>query len=144
MDSQDRPLPPICTMTVHIPSEPKMVHMVEAFIDQVRKEIDIQDKVLDNVMISITEAVNNGIIHGNRADPEKFVHVTFNCYPDMLEFIVQDEGPGFNPSEIPDPFHEDNLLKEGGRGVLIINHMMEDVRYEHTPRGMRITMRIHR
>src|SRR5690606_14090573 len=120
------------------------IHMVEGFIEDIQKHITIREEVLDNVMISVTEAVNNGIIHGNAADPRKHVHLTCNCYNDVLEFIIEDEGAGFNPENIPNPIHEDNLLKEGGRGVLIINAMMDDVRYERRTKGMRLTMRIRR
>jgi len=135
---------PLFSKTMLIPSKRTSIHMVETFVESLLELITIRDAIFDNIMISLTEAVNNGIIHGNHSDPEKNVHLTCRCFPNILEFVIQDEGRGFNPAEIPDPFHEDNLLKEGGRGVLIIHAMMEDVRYEKTPEGMRITMRIRR
>jgi anti-sigma regulatory factor (Ser/Thr protein kinase) len=134
----------IFTKFIRIPSERSNIHMTEAFLEEIQKFIDINEDILDKIMISITEGVNNGIIHGNASNPAKTVLLTCNCYVDYLEFIIQDEGPGFDPEELPDPFHEDNILNEGGRGVLIINTMMDEVEYKRTKNGMNITMRIAR
>ena len=47
---------------------------------------------------------------------------------------MEDEGEGFNPDSLPDPTLEENLLREGGRGVYLINHLMDEVRYEKNGR----------
>ena len=95
-------------------------------------------------MISITEVVNNGIIHGNQSDPSKQVHLSCTCYDDRIDFVIRDEGQGFNPDDIPDPLDENNLLKEGGRGVLIVRSMMDDVRFHPTRDGMEVHLTISR
>lgn len=120
------------------------IKLVEAFILEIDDAMHLEESVLDRIMISITEVVNNGIIHGNRSDPEKHVYVTCSCYDDRLEFIIRDEGTGFSPDDIPDPLHEENLLKEGGRGVLIVRSMMDDVHFHPTTGGMEVHLSISR
>ncbi len=102
------------------------------------------EDVLDRIMISVTEAVNNGIIHGNKTDPGKFVDLECTCFDHSAEFIVQDQGGGFVVDDVPDPLDEQNLLKEGGRGVLIIRAMMDEVEITSDEHGTRIRMRIGR
>ncbi|MAT40189.1 MAG: ATP-binding protein [Ectothiorhodospiraceae bacterium] len=143
MNAETNPVPTY-TKTLRLPSITAEVRKVEQFILQAHEAVHFDEDTLDCVMISVTEAVNNAIMHGNRTNPKKYVSLTFNCYSDSFEFIVSDEGPGFDPSSVPNPIHEDNLLKEGGRGILIITTMMDDVSFTKTPNGMKLIMRIGR
>lgn len=106
--------------------------------------LNLEESILDRIMISITEVVNNGIIHGNKADPNKLVHLSCTCYDDRIDFTVRDEGVGFFPDNLPDPLAESNLLKEGGRGVLIIRSMMDVVEFRQGETGMEVFLSIRR
>jgi serine/threonine-protein kinase RsbW len=132
------------TKSISIPSVRTNICLVEAFILEIHDAVALEESVLDRIMISITEVVNNGIIHGNKADPEKHVHVSCSCYEDRVDFVIRDEGSGFRPEDIPDPLAEPNLLKEGGRGVLIIRSMMDRVDFHQTEDGMEVHLSIRR
>lgn len=132
----------ILTKAIRIPSIRSNIRLVEQFILELNDEMQLEESVLDRIMISITEVVNNGIIHGNKADASKHVHLRCQCFPDRMDFFVRDEGRGFLPEDIPDPLDETNLLKEGGRGVLIIRAMMDDVEFRTLETGMEVFLSI--
>ncbi len=132
------------TKSISIPSIRSNINLVEAFILEIHDAMVLEESVLDRIVISITEVVNNGIIHGNQSDPEKNVHITCTCYDDRVDFVIRDEGTGFRPEDIPDPLAEPNLLKEGGRGVLIVRSMMDHVDFHQTTEGMEVHLSIRR
>lgn len=134
----------ILTKDISIPSIRSNIRLVERFILELNDEVALEESVLDRIMISITEVVNNGIIHGNKAEPSKHVHLSCSCYDDRIDFVVRDEGSGFLPDDLPDPLDEDNLLKEGGRGVLIIRAMMDTVEFRQGAQGMEVFLSIRR
>ncbi|MCB2203590.1 ATP-binding protein [bacterium] len=132
------------TKSISIPSVRSNINLVEAFILEIHDAMTLEESVLDRIMISITEVVNNGIIHGNKSDPEKKVHISCSCYEDRVDFVIRDEGTGFHPEDIPDPLAETNLLKEGGRGVLIVRSMMDSVEFHQTDGGMEVHLSVRR
>jgi serine/threonine-protein kinase RsbW len=131
------------TKSISIPSIPSNVQLVERFLLELADLCGFTESVLDRIMISITEIVNNGIRHGNLCDPAKLVHLFCHCHDDRLVFIIRDEGDGFFPDDLPDPLDEHNLLKEGGRGVLIIRSMMDDVTFNKLDHGMEVRASIN-
>ncbi len=130
--------------TISIPSVRSNIRLVEEFVLEIDDALHLDESVLDRIMISVTEVVNNGIIHGNKSNADKHVHLSCICYDDRIDFIVRDEGDGFHPDDLPDPLAEDNLLKEGGRGVLIIRSMMDAVEFRHGEHGMEVYLSIRR
>jgi serine/threonine-protein kinase RsbW len=134
----------ILNKEISIPSIRSNIRLVEAFVLELNDALSLEESVLDRIMISITEVVNNGIIHGNNADERKHVHLSCACFDDRIDFIVRDEGEGFHPDNLPDPLDERNLLKEGGRGVLIIRSMMDTVEFRNSAHGMEVFMSIRR
>lgn len=134
----------ILSKSISIPSIPSNIKLVERFLLDLHDVVGLEESVLDRIMISITEIVNNGILHGNRCDPSKLVHVYCYCYQDRVDFTIQDEGDGFIPDELPDPLDENNLLKEGGRGVLIVKSMMDNVSFRKLDNGMEVHVTILR
>ncbi|MDH7514352.1 MAG: ATP-binding protein [Bacteroidota bacterium] len=130
------------TRSLSIKSERTNIRKVEAFLLDLQKTVHLEPAVLDRILISVTEAVNNGIIHGNKADPSKYVHITCTCFPDHARFEIRDEGQGFSPETVPDPRTDQNLLKEGGRGIFIIRSLMDTVVFEKEKDGMKIVMTI--
>ena len=116
--------------------------MVEDFILELNTVMHFPASVLDNIMISVTEVVNNGIIHGNKLDPTRFVDVTCTYDDDTISFGIQDEGPGFHEEDLPNPLEERNLLKEGGRGIHIVRALMDKVEFLKNDRGMEIRLTI--
>ncbi len=102
--------------------------------------LKIKDERFSTLLVVLTEAVNNAITHGNKRNPAKKVIVTCVRESDALVVTVKDEGNGFNPDAVPDPIHEDNLLRESGRGVFLMRQLMESVSYNKD--GNEVTMKM--
>lgn len=115
--------------------------LVNDLVDEMtRREWPATD--LFRTQLAYEEAIVNAIRHGNRADVDKKVMVEMTCGQDELVITITDEGQGFDPSTIPDPRQEELLEVPGGRGVLLITEIMDEVRFNE--RGNQITMVKHR
>ncbi|NIT58922.1 MAG: ATP-binding protein [Aliifodinibius sp.] len=104
---------------------------LEPFINELKQWADINDEDSSRIMLSLSEAVNNAIIHGNNKNPEKqvVVHSALDEENRILTISVEDEGEGFDPEEIPDPLKEENLLNESGRGVYLIRQYADELQF---------------
>lgn len=90
----------------------------------------LNDKQTDIEMAAF-EALANAVIHGNREDASKQVHIHYACRPgEDIAIVVRDEGTGFNPEKVPDPTAPENIEAEHGRGILMMRAFMDEVRYE--------------
>ena len=94
------------------------------------KEKNIDEDIVFDVHVAFEEALRNAMIHGNKLDPAKKVTVEIELGEKSVTICVEDEGFGFDPGALPDPTLDENLLKEGGRGVYLIKHLMDEVKYE--------------
>jgi serine/threonine-protein kinase RsbW len=121
-------------------SDTKNIHQVEDFFLHLNEEYHITEEKLHALLVAVTEAVNNGMIHGNKNDKTK--HVTISCILDekVLTVIIADEGRGFVPEELPNPLHDENLLRAGGRGVFLMKTLMETVSFNEN--GNEVTMKL--
>lgn len=104
---------------------------LEPFIDELKQWADINDEDTSRIMLTLSEAVNNAIMHGNDENPGKQVVVISSLDEEnrILTISVEDEGKGFDMEEIPDPLKEENLLNEGGRGVYLIKKYADDLQF---------------
>jgi serine/threonine-protein kinase RsbW len=114
---------------LEIPSKPENIYMVENFVDEIKEQLDIGDDVFANIMIALTEAVNNGIIHGNKMNENKNVVVECKKDKKLLSFTVTDEGDGFDYNNLPDPTDPNNLEKLTGRGVFLMKQLSDFLIY---------------
>ena len=115
--------------SLKISSKPENVAAVEKFIDDMRGELNIGDDVYGNVLISVTEAANNAMIHGNKCDEKKEVEIQYgmDARGKNLTFIVKDQGPGFKYGNLPDPTEPENIEKTHGRGVFLMMQLADMV-----------------
>ena len=90
------------------------------------------------VKLALEEALINAIKHGNRMDPAKHVHVEAKIDSKQAEITIEDEGPGFKRTDVPDPTAEENLCKCSGRGILLMESYMNSVQYSKD--GRRVKM----
>jgi serine/threonine-protein kinase RsbW len=88
-----------------------------------------------DVQIAVHEAVINAIVHGNGRDESRRVRLQVAVSPAGLEVRVQDQGRGFDPSEVPDPLAPENLCKSCGRGILFMRSLMDEVRFQRAADG---------
>lgn len=114
-----------CDEKMLISSKPESLLLVERLVEDLCSILGIKEELSGNILISLTEAVNNAIIHGNKNNPEKTVTIQYQVSPQKIVFTVKDEGNGFNPEEIPDPTTNENIEKTGGRGIFIIKKLSD-------------------
>jgi len=115
------------SLKLKIPSLPDNIRIVESFIDNARDEFHFDDNIYGNIMVAVTEAVNNAIVHGNGSNPEKSVDLSLDISENLLQFTIEDEGEGFEFEDLPDPTAPENLLNPGGRGIFLIQHLADKV-----------------
>ena len=120
---------------LEIESDPNNLITVEEFINYFSKDLGLDDDKLSALLLAVTEATTNAIIHGNKSDKNKLVKILAKVIDGKLNVIVKDEGVGFQPESVPDPTDPENLLKDSGRGLYLMRVYMDDLRYNITPEG---------
>jgi serine/threonine-protein kinase RsbW len=118
------------TISIQIPSIIDNIRMIESFIDNAKEKFHLDDDIYGNIMIAVTEAVNNAIKHGNSGNSSKNVYLSLNLNENLLQFIVKDEGSGFDFQNLPDPTSPENLEKPGGRGIFLMKHLSDEVEFK--------------
>ena len=113
--------------------------MIESFIDNAKDRFHLDDDIYGNIMIAVTEAVNNAIKHGNNNNKTKNVHLSLSLQDSMIKFVVKDEGPGFNYENLPDPTSPENLEKPGGRGIFLMRHLSDEVNFREDGRVVELS-----
>jgi len=130
------------TNMLTLASDPKNIARVETFVEGLVDQYHISPDVYGNILISLTEAVTNAIIHGNDNDTSKRVYVKLKKGKDRIAFLISDEGGGFNFDNLPDPTAPENLLKIGGRGVFLMRQLSDDVLFSHNGSTVEIRFKI--
>jgi len=121
--------------SLEIESDPNNLLTVEEFVNYFAREIGIKEEKISGLILSVTEATTNAIIHGNKKNTGKKVKIDVSAEGDTLKITVKDEGIGFDPSLIPDPTKPENLLKDSGRGLYLMKVYMDDIKFNITPDG---------
>jgi serine/threonine-protein kinase RsbW len=114
-----------------LPSHPRTISVIESLVNRFAENYQLDPDLHCNIMVSLTEAVNNAMIHGNCSDESKNVCIQFKRVKNTLRISVSDEGPGFDPCVIPDPTSPENLTKCGGRGVFLMQQLSHSVKYHN-------------
>jgi len=115
---------------IRISSKAENIILVERMIEDVCDLFNISEDYYGNILVSLTEAVNNAIYHGNKANPSKGIDISFKSHPDRVSFSVKDEGAGFNYDDLPDPTNPENIEKPNGRGVFLMRNLADKVYFE--------------
>jgi serine/threonine-protein kinase RsbW len=127
------------TISIQVPSIIENIRMIESFIDNAKERFQLDDDIYGNIMIAVTEAVNNAIKHGNSGDKSKNVSLSLFLNESMIKFIVKDEGRGFNYENLPDPTAPENLEKIGGRGIFLMKHLSDEVKFKEDGRVVELS-----
>ena len=114
---------------LRFPSDPTQVAHVEPFVEKVAEQFNLSSDVHGNMLVSLTEAVTNAIIHGNRSDQTKNVSISLRRQKDSVAIRVSDEGPGFDPQKVPDPTSPECIEECGGRGIFLMRHLADECRF---------------
>jgi len=102
------------------------IDAAEALVTQAAERMGLSEDDLPGLGMAIRECVANAVVHGNRYSAKKKVHLTLHESPGELEILVGDEGDGFEIRDVPDPLAEENLLKQSGRGILLIRAFVDE------------------
>jgi serine/threonine-protein kinase RsbW len=116
--------------TIEFVSKGENITIIERLVDDLCEKYHIQEEHYGNILIALTEAVNNAIYHGNKQDPDKKVVVKYRADEDQFSFVIEDEGPGFDFENVPDPTSPENIEKPNGRGVFLMRHLSDDISFD--------------
>ena len=127
------------TISIQVPSIVENIRMIESFIDNAKEKFHLDDDLYGNIMIAVTEAVNNAIKHGNSSNKSKNVQISLFLQDSLLKFVVKDEGEGFDYADLPDPTAPENLKKPGGRGIFLMKHLSDEVEFKENGRVVELS-----
>jgi serine/threonine-protein kinase RsbW len=119
------------TIRIEIPSLSENIRMIESFIDNAKEKYELEDDIYGNIMIAVTESVNNAIKHGNNGDKDKSVSLSLSLEDNAIKFQIKDQGIGFDFENLPDPTAPENIEKIGGRGIFLMKHLADEVTFEN-------------
>ena len=123
---------------VIIPSDTEAGQAVQERIVSRLESLEYSVRDVFGVCLALEEALVNAIKHGNGLDPDKTVRVNCLIEDDLLRVEIEDQGPGFNMGEVPDPTAEENLERPCGRGIMLIKSFMTNV--EYNAKGNRVVL----
>jgi len=121
-----------------IPSDTKRIREASSEIEKFLRSVNADDSLIFDIRLSVEEAIKNAIIHGNKSNEKLPVLISYSLDDGRFRMEVEDQGKGFDPASVPDPTTEENLLKASGRGVFLIEKLMDEVKYNE--RGNKIFM----
>lgn len=119
------------TIKIEIPSITENIRIIESFIDNAKERFNLDDDIYGNIMIAVTESVNNAIMHGNKNDRTKNVTLSLSLNENIINFKIIDEGLGFDFQNLPDPTSPENLDKPSGRGIFLMKHLSDEVNFSN-------------
>lgn len=125
---------------IDFPSVLRLTDPFVRFTEELCLFLGFDRKVVDNVVLAVDEALVNAIRHGNKNNPSLTTTIEFYPQEDGLKIVIQDQGEGFSPDEVGDPLHEENLLRRGGRGVFLMQKLVESAVFSPTESGMCVTL----
>ena len=131
-----------CQFTVTIPADPAAIPTVTDGVTHVLEEKGWPEEDVRAVELALQEAVANAIRHGCRGDQTKELQCSVSCDESgEVVITVRDPGCGFHPDAVPDPIEPENLLKASGRGIFLINGLMDEVQFADGGREVQMKKR---
>lgn len=121
----------------------KNIAEVESYVTQIVREYNIGKELFGNILITLTEAVSNAIIHGNHAKKNKKVYIFTQLSQAKICFCVKDEGNGFDPNTLPDPTAPENLMALGGRGVFLMRQLSDNMSFDDCGRSVKLEFNLN-
>lgn len=123
-------------------SDPRNVAQLETYLEGIVNELGVSPDQYGNILISLTEAVTNAIMHGNQRNSDKKVSVCCRRGETQLQFVVTDEGGGFDHTILPDPTAPENILKLSGRGVFLMKQLCDEINFRNNGSTVELQFKI--
>src|SRR2546422_5031638 len=114
------------TLELSIASDMAEARRVQTDVERVLQQVQFNEHDIFSIKLALEEALVNAIKHGNQMDRAKKVHISYRLHADRFEVRIVDEGPGFDPSDVPDPTAFENLERPCGRGLMLMRHYMTE------------------
>ena len=125
---------------LRISSDTQNITLVERVIDDVCEEYKVNEDRYGNILIAVTEAVNNAIQHGNNNDPSKSVTIAYSIDKGGITFYVSDEGNGFDHTKLPDPTAPENIEKINGRGIFLMKNLSDNIQFDQNGKQVQLSL----
>jgi len=132
-------MPDATIQKFELPSNLESISKIEQLIEGLCEYKTINQNCYGNMLIALTEAVNNAITHGNGNDKNKLVHLELETLDDEVLFTIKDEGNGFDYEKVPDPTLPENLNKTSGRGIFLMRNLADKIVFEENGRIIKLT-----
>lgn len=127
---------------LEIESSPNNLITVEEFVNYFAVDLGLDEEKINGLLLAVTEATTNAIIHGNKNNSLKLVRIHVTVENSTLIIKIKDEGNGFDPSIVPDPTNPENLLKDSGRGLYLMRVYMDELNINVTPEGTETILKL--
>jgi serine/threonine-protein kinase RsbW len=123
-------------------SEIKNINLVERLIDDISAKYQLHSDVYGKLLLAVVEAVNNAIVHGNKLECDKDVVLQYEISDKNIQFVITDNGSGFNYENLPDPTKPENIEKTHGRGIFLMKHLADEVEFNDKGNEVRVTFNL--
>ncbi len=123
-----------------VKSNTLLIPEVNDFIFDILSALSLDKELLNNLNLAISEALSNAMVHGNKLDPNKNVVITLDVFDSKIELSIKDSGHGFKPEEVPDPTKPENILRDSGRGIFIMQSFVDDMYYNFSDEGTELKL----
>jgi serine/threonine-protein kinase RsbW len=120
------------------------VDKVERTAEQYAQQAGFDQDTVSHIAMAVREAAVNATIHGNAYDRSKTITASFETTDDDLIIRIADQGPGLDPTNLPDPLAPENILRGSGRGIFLIRSFMDEVDFRQLQPGTELTLIKHR
>jgi len=137
MTANGSPSPPI-ERRRRVPNDDQEIKSAEDEILSAAQSCGFGQEPCFALRLALEEAIRNAFHHGHAERPEEPIDLAWSVSPDRIEITIEDRGPGFDPSDVPDPTADENLDRPCGRGLLLMRAYMTHV--EHNERGNQVRM----
>ncbi len=131
-----RDVSPVVAADVTIPSDPVEARRIQDDIEQLLHARHLNEHDVFSIKLAIEEALVNAIKHGNQMDRAKKVRIAYQLLADRFQVRIDDDGPGFDPGDVPDPTAFENLERPCGRGLMLMRHYMTAVAFNERGNGV--------
>ncbi len=123
-------------------SEIKNINLVERLIDDISTKYQLHSDIYGKLLLAVVEGVNNAIVHGNKLESDKDVVLQYEITDKIIQFVITDNGPGFNYKNLPDPTKPENLEKTHGRGIFLMNHLADEVEFNEKGNEVKVVFNL--
>lgn len=119
-----------CELNMVIPADPAAIPRVSEGVQQLLTSKGWPEEEVEKVELALQESLANAVRHGCKDDPTQQVQCVLTCDASgEIVIVVRDPGPGFDPAAVPHPLEGGNIFKASGRGVFLINQLMDEVTF---------------